>query len=123
MQPKYFSCADNIPVYYSLQNPTLLESATKAKQITSVIEIIRNLKELIDCFREKKHWTSINQNEINKTIFEFFHSDLFAYGPHIRPSSELPKYDSALSYDPGKPVRNFADHSTFLRGCVRITGE
>lgn len=119
MQPKYFTSLDN-PVYYSLQNPTLLESATKTKQATSVIEIIRNLKELIDYFREKP-WISSHQTIISKINFDFFHSDLFAYGPNIRPSTEMLKYDSALSYDPATSVHNFAYHSTFLRGCVRIT--
>lgn len=127
MQPKYFCSKNNTPVYYSLQNPTLLESTTKSKQATSVIEIIRNLKELIDHFIEITPWSIFAQSMqpfcqmINKTRFDFFHSDIFAYGPHIRPSTEMPKNDMALIYDPAKKqVRKFADNSTFLRGCVRI---
>ncbi|EKE00754.1 MAG: hypothetical protein ACD_21C00284G0019 [uncultured bacterium] len=127
MQPKYFRANDNSPVYYSLQNPTLLESTPKLKQTTSIIETIRNLKELIDLFIEKTHWQMLEQpaqpfcETINKIRFDFFHSDTFAYGPHIRPSTEIPKSDLSLRHDTTKKqVRKFANNGSFLRGCVRI---
>ena len=128
MQPKYFGFKDNAPIYYSLQNPTMLESLPKSKQSTSVIETIRNLKELIDYFFTKTPWITLEQptqslyEVIDKSNFSFFHSDAFAYGPHIRPSTEMPENDSALIYNPTKnPTKKFAHSSSFLRGCVRIS--
>lgn len=130
MQPKYFCPSENSPVYYSLQNPTLLEVIPKSKKATSIIETVRDLKDLIDCFSEKMPCSMIEQftqpfcKTINKLQFDFFHSDTFAYGPYIRPSIEMPKDDLALIYDPTKkPIRKFADNSPFLKGCIRISNK
>lgn len=127
MQPKYFGHKDKLPVYYSLQNPTLLESIPKSKQATSTIEIVRNLKELIEHFIKIIPWQIFEQSAqpfcdiINRLRFDFFHSDTFAYGPHIRPSTEMPQYDQALIYNPiPQQDKKFATNSSFLKGCVRI---
>ncbi|MBU0744234.1 MAG: hypothetical protein KKE11_02550, partial [Gammaproteobacteria bacterium] len=50
MQPQYFSSNQAKPVYYSLQLPTLLESLPRTKKVTSVIDNVRELSELLDCF-------------------------------------------------------------------------
>lgn len=129
MQPQYFSINQPKPVYYSLQLPTLLESLPRTKKVTSVIDNVRDLSELLNCFLSSNSelWTKLiieksNLKEILENLqVDYFHGDMFAYGDLIKSSSKMPEFDQNLKYDPlNDKKRIFASNSSFLRGCVRI---
>ncbi len=134
MQPQYFSLKKPSPVYYSLQLPNIFESLPRTKKITSVIDNVRDLGELLDRFLNKKWeeapWMNIITNNITlgsmlaNVQLDYFHGDMFAYGNLIKSSAKMPEYDSRLFYSPLKNrKRTFASSSTFLRGCVMITAK
>lgn len=132
MQPQYFSMSKKLPVYYSLQLPTLLESLPKTKKITSVMDNIRELSELLNCFLNNQHqfWSKLIigntpfSNILNNLQIDYFHSDLFAYGDIIKSSLKMPEFDPNLIYDPTTGRKGvFASNSSFLKGCVRITAK
>lgn len=129
MQPGYLSF-DNAtrPVYYTLQTPTLLESVPQSRNMVSLIDNIRELKELADHFLVEAFdpHLKIKNISISKLInqlkFEFFHEESYAYGKDIRPSHEMPDKDPTLLYMSGnRGNRKFADKSPYLHGCVRIS--
>ncbi|CAN5284361.1 hypothetical protein BH10PSE19_BH10PSE19_09530 [soil metagenome] len=127
MQPAYLLLDNPKPVYYSLQSPSLLESVPKSRNLTSIVDNIRELKELVDhflgeAFDEHLKIANVSINEtINKLTFDFFHNQSYAYGNDIRPTNEMFNEDKNLLYVPsGKKTRKFADTSAYLHGCVRI---
>jgi hypothetical protein len=129
MQPKYLSQISPKPVYYSMQAPTLLQSTPRTRKVTSVIDNIREENDLLNHFLSNNNddWSkskiaNISFCEIlNNLTFEYFHSNMFAYGNLIRPTTEMPEKDPSLMYNPNnKKNRVFATNSTFLRGCVKI---
>jgi len=127
MQPHHLGKYDQYPVYYSLNHPTLLESIPNSRKLTSNVENLRELKELLQHFLDREFVDLLNASSIpftdimRKLRFEFFHNEMYAYGKSIRPSSEMPLADKALIYN---PVKNgslrFADSSPFVHGCIRI---
>lgn len=132
MHPKYFSISKQDPVYYSLQLPALLESLPRTKKITSVIDNIRELSELLDCFLNKdtEPWSKLTignatLGDTTKDLqVDYFHGDMFAYGDLIKSSLKMPELDSRLKYNPSNDKKRvFASNSSFLRGCVRISAK
>lgn len=134
MHPQYFSPKKSSPpVYYSLQLSNIFESLPRAKKITSVIDNVRELSELLNRFADRKSlydtpWlgTVIDNvplsNFMNDIQINYFHGDMFAYGNLIKSSMKMPTYDSNLLYSPSQNTKRvFASNSTFLRGCVMIS--
>ncbi len=133
MHPSYY-CLDNpVPVYYSLKSPGLLESVPKSRNLTSIVDNIRELRELTKHFLGEAFYDhlKIAHRPINQMIrqlrFEFFHSESYAYGEGIRPTKEIPDKDQRMLYMPNHKKNNhskkFADTSLFLHGCVRICSQ
>jgi len=132
MEPQYFSLNNPNSVYYSLQLPTLLESLPRIKKVTSVIDNIRELSELLNCFLvdHTEIWSKLTigstplNNLLSKLQIDYFHGDMFAYGDIIKSSTKMPECDQRLKYDPlGEKKRAFACNSSFLRGCVKISAK
>ncbi len=130
LAPAHFkqTFAKNQPVYYSLQNPTLLNSLPKSKSFSSAVDDLRQLKLLMDYFIEENLGNSFLGNdknfwaELQNVRFDYFHSEMFSYGG-ILPSARLPAGDRNLVYVPGGEVREFADKASFFRCCVRVMGK
>ena len=132
MQPEYFSITKTTPVYYSLQLPTLLESLPRTKKVTSVIDNVRELSELLNCFLSNNTdlWSKLIMGDtllndiLSNLQVDYFHGDMFAYGDIIKSSLKMPELDSRLKYSPtGDKKKIFASNSSFLRGCVRIASK
>ena len=128
MQPQYLTTEQTDPVYYSLQSPSLLESVPKSRNLTSIVDNVRELMELSqhflgEAFDEHLKIANISINQlISQLQFEFFHESTYAYGKDIRPTTEMPNNDPALLYLPCELAdRKFADTSAYLHGCVRIS--
>lgn len=114
------------PVYYSFQNPTLLDSIPKTKTFSSAIDDMRSFQDLMAYFIEEHingallFGNNSLQEMVNKVKFDYFHSEMHTYGG-VEPSDNLPKEDPNLLYMPGKRgSRQFASKGTFFRCCLRI---
>ena len=129
MIPRYFSFNENIPVYYSLQEPTLLETSPRSKKIISTMDSIRELSELLNHFFAEDDINMMIYNEsvvdiMKKVRFKFFHNKMYAYGKDIRPSKEMPIDDKNLLYRfENSKNSKFADSGSFVQGCVMISSQ
>ncbi len=128
MLPTYLSFDNKLPVYYSIQTPTLLNTTLKSKYVTSNMDDLRDLKDLVNDFVKESANISIKINNVfirdmlNKVHFNFYHIDRFAYGGIINPTSSLPESDKRFLYDGIEGNNNkFAANGTFIRGCVKIS--
>lgn len=127
MQPHCFSFTEDVPIYYSLQTPTLLETVPQSKKLTTIMDSVRDLMELLDYFVKDKAHSGLQiagesiSDMASQLNFDFFHAKAYAYGNDIRPSSDIPICDNALLYTPGKVNRLFADTSPYCHGCVRLS--
>ena len=129
MQPQYFNT--QFPTYYSLQLANLFEMLPRIKRVTSTIDNLRDLSELLSIFLEEHEgkWQEvlIRPDLSLKRLFSqikisYFHGDMFAYGNIIKSSSKLPNLDPRFNYTPtenGKK-REFAHNSGFFKGCVMM---
>ncbi len=129
MEPANLSLLEKNSVYYSLQSPSMLESIPQLRNLSSIIDNMRELKELTDHFLGEAFDENLRVgqtkviNIIQKLSFEFFHEATYAYGADIRPTYEMPEGDSNLLYLPPGSYgqRKFPETSAFLRGCVRVS--
>jgi hypothetical protein len=115
-----------VPLYYSFQNPTLLDSIPKIKTFSSAIDDMRNFKALMECFIEETAENSFNfgvttpQEMLSQIKFDYFHSEMHTYGG-IESSDLLPLDDPNLLYMPGENNgKQFASKGSFFRCCLRI---
>lgn len=127
MVPSIFSLDNKLPVYYSMQNPTLLESTPKSKLVTSNMDDLREIRDLINYFIQEGLNTTLKIDNrplidvLQKVCFEFFHGDRFAYGQVIHPTSDLVKMDKRFLYSPCQNSgQELAINGAFIRGCIRI---
>lgn len=115
-----------VPLYYSFQNPTLLESVPKIKTFSSAVDDMRNFKVLMEYFSEeivnnKLRFENLHLIETLKNIkFEYFHSEMHTYGG-IHPASQLVNDDKNLCFvPPGHEPKKFSDRGSFFRCCLRM---
>jgi hypothetical protein len=113
----------NIPLYYSLSFPTLLEGLPHRTKNTSTFMIdIRNIKQIIDTLMPV--FDQLDDNEASRfkeICFEYFHVEPDPYG-EILSSQQLPILDSAFLAAPSQfQNRIFCTTSQFWRGTVRIS--
>ncbi len=127
MTPHHFSMEEpNTVAYYSINEPTLIESAPRQREVLNIMQVTRDVKELFERFRQEVLDGQFNiENtpiyEIMKKVdYDFFHSDFDPAG-HLQMSNLLPKDDLSLIKTPNEyGNRSFCDSSSFLRGCIRL---
>ena len=128
MGPRTFDLADGLPVYYSLQHPTTYEFSPKSRKVASTLHNLSELKCLLDVFSHTLNLGVLNVEDTvisrlaNDIQLDYFHNKPDAQG-EIHLTQSLPELDSNLSKFPSEPEREFAESSTFFRGCVRIMGK
>lgn len=92
-------------MYYSFQNPTLLDSIPKIKTFSSAVDDMRNFKTLLEYFVEESLNNSFKfgnhglRETLRQIKFDYFHSEMHTYGG-IQSSAILPEEDSNLLYVP-----------------------
>lgn len=129
MQPQYFN--RQFPTYYSLQLANLFEVLPRIKRVTSTIDNLRDLSELMTIFLQKheEKWQEVMiepnlmlKNFLSKIAVSYFHGEMFAYGNIIKSSSKLPGLDPRFNYNPAKNAKKleFARNSSFFKGCVML---
>lgn len=112
---------DNVSVYYSFQNPTLLDMVPKIKTFSSAVDDMRGFKNLMGFFLiEKENLAKTGDLSLfNQINIDYFHSETKFSG--MQSSSTLPDDDPNLLYSPGKKARQFAETGSFFRCCLRIS--
>jgi len=126
MGPYRFSLEKNIPVYYSMQYPTMISSNPSVRKVQTIIEEMRELMMIKSALAHSFGNIKINNMRLHEIIqsmkLEFFHGELFRYGKEIRPTSEIPLSDKDFLYMPTKKNQlKFADNGSFIRGCIKIS--
>lgn len=130
MRPAVFDFnSTNTPfVYFSLQQPSMLETPLVSRQLQSVLKAIPEISFIIDTFI-----LEVNQGQIRaentpieifakKVSFDYFHNEVGDHIENVRHTSEMPKEDpSLLTMPPNNSQRIFASTSRFIKGCVRFS--
>ncbi len=127
MSPQYLSLNQEKSVgYYSINEPTLIESVQKSREVINIMQVAREVKELFDYF--KKEVIENNLVVKNTPIFTLMQNAEFDFihtkhdpAHHLISSKHLPNDDETLigPTDAAKKL-SFCSTSNFLRGCVRI---
>lgn len=126
MIPCRFEPDKNIPIYYSMQVPTMISSNPSHRKLQTVIEEIRELMAVKYALAKSSGKIKLDNIELHQLVrsmkLEFFHSDLYSYGKEIRPTTEIIQNDPDFLYNPVKNSKlEFADNGSFIRGCIKIS--
>lgn len=125
LHPDFLRPSDTVKrVYYSLQAPTLPENHFDFEKFSSVVTIIRELKEYMDIFLETLRRLPVKDPTHHDLLdcmrFEYFHTeDDEEMG--IQHTSVLPSLDATLTQTGKFKGYLFPENATFLRGCVGIS--
>jgi len=129
MQPSYLNPGDENAVYYSLQYPTLTEATPTSRKVSTKLDDLRELKQLLYLFTEE---VGMMRDMIGDTPLEtlldqvkiqYYHSDNDRFG-EILPAMNLAATDARLKSQLQKfPGRQLSERAQFLRGCVRVALE
>lgn len=113
--------AINLPVYYSLFFPAILEGAPHNQSSSTIMHDLKNIKLLLDTAIERNQDNDLSFNQIIKdTRFDYFHVETDKM-QEVQLSRLLPNDDSALLQEQKYfKDRNFCSTSPFWRGCIRI---
>lgn len=130
-RPSHFTTNNVFPVYYSLQQPSLLETALQYKNIQSIYSIMPEIMFLMDNFKSEVLQGEIKSENTPIDVFakqvicDYFHSD--ADGKNAVLSTKvMPKEDTRLvSIHKRSDTRfkKFAEVGHLVRGCVRFTAK
>jgi hypothetical protein len=123
MEPRYlYNIKDSLPVYYSLQCPTLLQYPSKYDTSRSAMQDLETIKQLIDLLKEKLKKDNLRESALIEHLqFDYFHTENDPYRVmHL--SDDLPKTDSRFIFSslPNKKLE-FANNASFVRGCIKIS--
>lgn len=130
MQPQTFALEEqNLRfVYYSLQQPILLETQIVTRRLPSVLNVMPEIAFLVDAFNLEVNQGNIRADNTPITTFadrvicDYFHNEANGDISGIRSTSEMPKEDKALLNMPKEfAQRSFAETSRFIRGCIRFS--
>ncbi len=129
MAPYHFNYEQNIPVYYSMQCPTLLSSTPNLRKLDTIIQEMNSLNGIKDFLISKS--ADIGKMKLNnqylvdmlrKMKFSYFHGDMYSYGVYIRPTKEIIDTDQDFLFSPIKNGNlSFAENGAFIKGCVKIS--
>lgn len=112
----------NLPVYYSLNHPTLSGYKTEGRNSQSMRSTLDLFLRVIDIYR---NWIVRNNvkaiapslySALMHHEFECFHPDPADF-KNIKNSSLLPSEDKRFEC----PIGTFPEHSPFFTGCIKIT--
>lgn len=126
--PGVFNPQKNSPIYYSLQQPAMLETALTSRNIQSIYAVMPEIAFLMEKFRQEVLQGEIKSENtpvdkfVKDIICEYFHSDAQPNeNRNIRHTSLLSKEDPRLLIMPqNSGKRKFAETGHFIRGCVRF---
>ncbi|MFN3234825.1 MAG: hypothetical protein ACE365_05385 [Gammaproteobacteria bacterium] len=127
--PHHFSATEKAPIYYSFQQPAMLETAAISYQSPSTIRMMPEIKFLMEKFHEEVLEGEIKADNTpiatfaDSVVFDYFHSEA-NIDYDIKATSEMPKEDKRLiSIIPGYKNKKFAGNGHFIRGCARLSSK
>ena len=132
MQPSVFNLSSQHPsvVYYSLQQPTLLETSLVSKRLQSILKAMPEIAYLVDTFKLEVEEGTIKATDTPIETFaqqvscDYFHNEANGSIDNVRNTREMPKEDNALLNSlHDHHQRSFAETSRFLKGCVRFSSK
>lgn len=130
--PHIFSQRDGFPAYYSLQQPSLLETALTYRNVQSIYAAMPEIISLLDNFTNEALQGEIKSENTpidkfpREVVCDYFHSDapLDNNRGRVRHTSEMPEEDARLLVFPkGHRQRKFAATGHLIRGCVRFAAQ
>lgn len=128
IQPEYFNFeSDNYPIYYSLQNPAMLDFSPKSRKLSSTLVEMRELEHITRIFSTelKKDNLIFSDTVINAAAknveFQYFHNEFDSHNI-ARSTEEIFNKDDRFNYllTENSNQMQFAKDAKFLRGCVSI---
>ncbi len=128
MQPYFFNLEDPRPIYYSLQYPNTIEFSPKARESSTKISDLYQIKSLLSKYLEDIFSNTLKVSGTmlydlyEKVQYDFFHTDVEKYSG-IRLSKEIPKEDSTFLQVPEGMSHDFPANSAFVRGCIRVAAK
>lgn len=111
----------NLPIYYSLSFPTLLEGSPNKKSGSTRMLDQKEIKQIIETLnRSSQSNAKYKNNVIETTKFEYFHVEEDK-DKEITPSKFIPDSDQTFISEMNKfPGRHFCATAPFWRGCIMI---
>lgn len=122
MYASLFNRNEKLPIYYSLNYPTLLEGSAYNYGTSTLMMDLRDIKLLLDIFKEIITSTgeSIDKHILEKSHFEYFHVEQDKL-KEIKSSKVLAFNDPRLKQGHDKvSKRILCTTSSFWRGCIQI---
>lgn len=125
MIPTHFTVTQKSPSYYSINEPSLIESTPKTREISNIMQVTREIKMLFDCFfreREGIFKKELLYYSLLSTVkFEFIYTKYDPYNLLIQ-SNNLSEKDPGLLLMPSNySDRSFCYSNSFMRGSVLIS--
>lgn len=112
----------NLPVYYSLAYPTLLEGTPSIRHAASIMSELREVKMLMDMLLKVLEKYSGGQYAIIKnTLFKYFHNEQDRFG-EMSVTDDILLNNSTITNALAKkfPGKIFAKNGQFFKGCIEI---
>ena len=121
LQPTFFDCSENLPVYYSLNHPITLFPSGKQSEysvISTLNDTAHLLKRYLKHISEQQCELHLAQFDrlINHIELDFYHSANNSYS-YIKNVKDITKSDNRWHMGD----KNIASHAPFLQGCIQIS--
>lgn len=130
IQPAHFKFEhDNLPVYYSLQNPSVFVFAPKSRKVSSTLFEMRELEHVVRIFadelsKDDAMCSDTVINQLAKSVeFKFYHNKSDRHHV-VQLADEVPSHDprfSSANHHYKARKAKFAADAPFVRGCVSIS--
>ncbi|MCL5260156.1 MAG: hypothetical protein M1561_00515 [Gammaproteobacteria bacterium] len=122
MEASYLNANNNLPVYYSLQYPTLLQYPSIYDNSRSAMQDCEIIKQLIDALQEKLKKDNPREYELTKHLqFDYYHTEKDSFRVMNLPNNLVQK-DARFCYSSLKNNQlEFAYNASFLRGCIKLS--
>lgn len=123
MEATNYNPVESLPVYYSLNYPTLVQADITSQKGISIISMLDELHLVMKKYKEGlsndvfAQQTSLYKTG-HRTNFSFYHHDPFDYDM-IKDVVQIGKYDSRFIGHGS--TYSFPKYAPFLRGCVKIS--
>jgi hypothetical protein len=113
---------NQLPGYYSLSYPTLIEGSPDNTASSTIMLDLRDIKQLVDTIRPVFQNIETEGNRVFSDVsFDYFHVEKDKYHEIKLSKDILPLDKMLLSGKIQFPEREFCTTSQFWRGCIRIS--
>lgn len=115
------------PIYYSLENPTLIMFSPRSKKTSNKMNDIREIQHIMQAIKSYIIEDKLGLRNtplykiVNDIDYDYFHSDHDLLGD-TRSTQDLEQLDINIKKETKKyPNLDFCNTSPFLRGCIKLS--